>query len=218
MLVKTYIEDQADHFCVWLIHKLERIAEIEVYYRSDDRNDLESLFVPAYPLRILAGKRLSVGRYDPDTQAEFILEEVGNRLMVVFNIDPVLEHCFYNLLRFMVDGFPDTSKDLQPHIDRIANEYGIKRDAPTVDSSSQVLDIEPRIAAFTPDIRIKIDEACEGWVNRGYLPHINMSDYLKEFHDESGIFLTIDQFKAALRDAGKRGLIKKSGKRWKLAP
>ena len=61
-----------------------------------------------------------------------------------------------------------------------------------------------------------IDQACIDWAGRGYVPRVNQSEFLSEFFKETKIFLSIDQFKDALKDAGRRGLIMKINKRWRL--
>ena len=71
------------------------------------------------------------------------------------------------------------------------------------------------MTGFTPEQKLLVDEACIGWAGRGYLFGMNMSDYLKEFYTYKGIFLSIDQFKVALKDAGRRELIVKEKRRWR---
>jgi len=72
-----------------------------------------------------------------------------------------------------------------------------------------------RLKPFTPKQSILIDEACRMWAGRGYISK-NMSDFLSDFYKDTDIFLTIDQFKQALQDAGKRKIIEKIDRRWKL--
>jgi len=69
---------------------------------------------------------------------------------------------------------------------------------------------------YTPEQRRLIDQACIGWAGRGYSPSSNMSEFLNNFFRDKEIFLSVDQFKDALRDAGKRGLIVKVRRRWRL--
>lgn len=67
-----------------------------------------------------------------------------------------------------------------------------------------------------PEKKKKIDDACLEWVNRGYLPNFSMTEFLKEFHNKTELYLTVDDFKRALRDAGERGIIEKGDNgRWK---
>jgi hypothetical protein len=75
---------------------------------------------------------------------------------------------------------------------------------------------ESNLIGYTPDQRRLIDQACIGWAGRGYSPFSNMSEFLNNFFRDKEIFLSVDQFKDALRDAGKRGLIVKVGRRWRL--
>jgi hypothetical protein len=65
---------------------------------------------------------------------------------------------------------------------------------------------------------IKIDQACVEWAGRynKVVGRLNMSEFLQEFHERTGIYLTTDLFKKALLDAGKRGLIVKKNRRWRL--
>jgi hypothetical protein len=72
------------------------------------------------------------------------------------------------------------------------------------------------LRGYTPEQRKKLDEACIAWVGCGYLPKQNMSEFLRNFDDATGIFLSVDQFKNVLKDAGRRGLIVKANRRWKL--
>ena len=69
---------------------------------------------------------------------------------------------------------------------------------------------------YTPEVRKQIDQACMGWVGRGYIPKRNMDEYLEEFYKDTNIYMSRDQFKKALRDAGERGLIVKINRRWRL--
>jgi len=65
---------------------------------------------------------------------------------------------------------------------------------------------------------ILIDKACIEWAGRRgrLLFRQNMSDFLKDFYDKTKIYLTVDVFKKALKDAGRRGLIEKVNRRWRL--
>ncbi len=71
------------------------------------------------------------------------------------------------------------------------------------------------LSSYTPSQRKEIDKACIGWASRGYLPKYTMSEYLKDFDADKQIYMTIDQFKQALKYAGERGLIVKHKGRWR---
>jgi len=58
----------------------------------------------------------------------------------------------------------------------------------------------------------EMDSLCIKWVNRPYLPNQKMGDFLKQNYDG---YISEDQFKKLLREAGKKGLIHKNDKgRW----
>ena len=67
-----------------------------------------------------------------------------------------------------------------------------------------------------------LDEACEIWAGRkrkGYVPkHLsNMEEFLDWLGNNDNIsYISKDQFKKALKDAGERGIIKKEGRYWTL--
>ena len=68
---------------------------------------------------------------------------------------------------------------------------------------------------FTPKQKKQIDQACIDWAGRGYLPMHNMDEFLTEFSHTTGIYISKDQFKGALKDAGNRNLIVKRNRRWR---
>lgn len=85
------------------------------------------------------------------------------------------------------------------------------------DDKQSVLEKHREPPGFTTEQKELIDQACIGWARRGYQPKYNMDEYLNEFYNKHLIFLSKDQFKVALKDAGRRGLIVKSSRnRWTL--
>ncbi len=74
---------------------------------------------------------------------------------------------------------------------------------------------QSKLTDYMPEQKLLIDQACTGWADRGYQPQMNMSEYLQNFFENKGLFLSKDQFKVALRDAGRRGLIEKKNRRWR---
>jgi hypothetical protein len=57
-----------------------------------------------------------------------------------------------------------------------------------------------------------LNQACLEWVNRdsfGYLGRYTREEFLQDFEMRTGHYITIDEHKRALRDAEKRGLIKR---------
>jgi hypothetical protein len=71
-------------------------------------------------------------------------------------------------------------------------------------------------------IKDLLDDACKAWAGRrskGYIPkHLsNMEEFLDWLCSNNDIpYITKDQFKKALKDAGERGIIKKEGRYWTL--
>jgi hypothetical protein len=64
--------------------------------------------------------------------------------------------------------------------------------------------------------RQKIDGACIRWAAREKdFPKPQMSEFLQELYESTGIYLTQKDFKLALQDAGKRELICKVKGRWR---
>lgn len=121
--MKTYINQElANDFISWLDHKLKCIPQLEPYYRSDDRSDFHSLFNPAYPLTIHVARKLPNGSYLPDIKAVFILEQVGGRLKVGIKCVKSLAIDLLPILREMIEDFPETTKDIQPQINRVECE------------------------------------------------------------------------------------------------
>jgi hypothetical protein len=63
----------------------------------------------------------------------------------------------------------------------------------------------------------EIDRLCIKWVSRKDIPHKTMPDFLSEFTPKDIKWISVDQFKKALKGAGDRGLIYKgSNGRWKV--
>lgn len=60
-----------------------------------------------------------------------------------------------------------------------------------------------------------IEKLCIEWAGRDRSPKISMSSFLKEVDDRKNIFLSIEQFKAALSDSYRKGLIKKINGRYR---
>lgn len=56
---------------------------------------------------------------------------------------------------------------------------------------------------------------CLSWVTRTRIPYLNMDEFLAEFNATASHYITRDQFKKALQQAGQLGIIKKgSNNRW----
>lgn len=99
----------------------------------------------------------------------------------------------------------------------IKPEYEEQPTGAAVDSAQVGQPTGGRLNIFTPKQRGLIDEACIGWAGRGFIPKMGISEYLQEFEKSKGLYLTVDQFKEALQDAGRRGLIVKGeNRRWQL--
>lgn len=60
-----------------------------------------------------------------------------------------------------------------------------------------------------------LEKLCIEWAGRDRSPRQTMSNFLKEFDENTGIFFSIEQFKGALSDSFKKGLIKKSNGRYR---
>jgi hypothetical protein len=85
--------------------------------------------------------------------------------------------------------------------------------APVISSTGPDANEDPK--DYRTEDEQKIDDACIRWAGRSILSK-DMSDYLQNFYENTKIYLTKDQFKRALRDAGDRGLIVKRNRRWRL--
>jgi hypothetical protein len=61
----------------------------------------------------------------------------------------------------------------------------------------------------------EIDKLCIKWVDRGYLPGVDMSEFLSENKGPGVQFISVRQFKLALNKALEKGLIRKEGRYFK---
>jgi hypothetical protein len=66
-----------------------------------------------------------------------------------------------------------------------------------------------------PERRKVIEQACIAWAGRGALPSYDMKEFLSNLHNESGEYISRQEFKRALQEAGKRGDIRKVKGRWR---
>lgn len=63
-----------------------------------------------------------------------------------------------------------------------------------------------------PSRKALLDQACIEWVNRGnrgYLGRYTRDDFLEDFQEKTGVMITKDEFRRALEDAKRRGIILK---------
>ena len=73
----------------------------------------------------------------------------------------------------------------------------------------------PAVAVLT-STDAEIRELCVAWAARGILTP-RLSEFLEQHQKTGGRYLTVDDFKAMLRDGGKRRWIKKVKNRWRPA-
>ncbi|NPV84745.1 MAG: hypothetical protein HPY45_01880 [Anaerolineae bacterium] len=86
-----------------------------------------------------------------------------------------------------------------------------------VDFDLRCLERELERVQVAPKAEVSaIDRLCLAWVERPY-PRCNMQEFLEQAYQDAGIFMTERSFKQALRDAGRRGILKKQGRNWTKA-
>jgi hypothetical protein len=137
---------------------------------------------------------------------EFRWFSIGDRLQLKIEhlINPPFVAHVYRVMVEFIKGWPETSQE-------IVNHFGWELDVEEEQKSESKNDL----TGYSPDRKILIDQACIGWADRGYLPKFNMSEYLDDFYRKHDIYLSLDQFKDALIDAGRHGLIVKVNSRWR---
>lgn len=201
---------------------LDKVYKTSAEYLQDIINDF--VLRSTYEKGVLNGLYVRTRKFDKKTiRFELILSQLGSGFGEIGYVEviPINKERARIIVRRMLGRVPfvDNSEEIEKanidllnalsrHLQEIYEEGGVTetfdREKPAKPATSD-----------KPSRKKSIDNACIQWANRGYLPGYNMEQFLQEFEEDRGIYISKLEFKHALRNAGERGLIKKVNKRWR---